>query len=123
MQGSEPFNTGPDASPAGGHSEGHRSHRGRFTDIMKAPYEWVRKRLPSPGVQNYAFETLGLVEYTPIGAGVNARQFFAVTQPPQVYLPAAQLPVSGFGGVVPGQMVLQGLVDPYSQTYSGEPVA
>lgn len=39
------------------------------------PYKsvWERKRLPDEGAQSYAWETLGLVQFTQIGAGVSVR--------------------------------------------------
>lgn len=113
-----PINTG---SPAGAHSEGHRADRSRFADIFQNGFHWQKKRLPSPGTGNYAFETLALFETTPIGPAVAQRQMFKVVQPPQLYIRAQAIPVSGIGGINAGQVVLQPLIDPYSGTYGGIP--
>lgn len=108
---------GPSSSPAGKASPGVRDP---FTpDIFEAAYHWTKKRLPSPGAQNYAFETLALAQFTQIGAGVAQRHFFKVLQPPQLYIGGQALPVTGLGGVSAGQMIMQPLIDPYSKTYGG----
>lgn len=116
------LHTGLNASPAGSHQEGHRADKSRFADIWKNTYHWQRKRLPTPGAQNYAFETLALAEFSPVGWGVRARQFFNVLQPPQLYVNGQALPITGLGGLIAGQVIMQPLIDPYSGTYGGYPV-
>lgn len=104
-------------SGAGFHDEGARANRARVADIWEGIYHWTKKRLPTPGAQNYAFESLGLVEFTPIGAGLGNRMQLAVLQPPQVYIQSQAVPTTGFGGPVAGQMALQPLIDPFNETY------
>lgn len=96
---------------------------------------WEKKRMPSPGAQAYAFESLGLVQFTPIGPSVNVRQGI-------VPVPGAPQPVSGLAvplnGIptTAGQIMGQQLYDPavgYAQSimpiynspfpYSNEPPA
>ena len=110
------------ASPAGRHSEGHRVNRRRFSDVTEGNSHWEKKRLPTPGAQNYAFETLALYELTPIGPGVSQRKFFKVLQPPQNYIPAQALTTTGLGGVAAGQVFFQPLLDPYAGTFGGKPI-
>lgn len=71
----------------------------RFNPNWAFTYE--RKRLPSPGAQNYAFENLGLVEFTPIGPAEHNRLQWQVTagQPAYAGLAVWQ---QGLGGVVQG---------------------
>ncbi len=108
---------------AGHHEEGHRDNRNRFSDVMKGGFlHWVRKRLPTAGSQNYAFESLGLAEFTPIGAAVGSRMMLQKTQPPQSYLPINAVLTNGLGGLVAGQIALQGLYDPNTGTYQGQPL-
>jgi hypothetical protein len=107
----------PNSSPGGLHQEGHRANPKRFSDIFKNGYHWVRKQLPNPGAQNYAFETLALFETTPIGAAVAQRRMFKVIQPPQLYIHGQAVTTSGLGGVYAGQMALQPLYDPNTNTY------
>jgi hypothetical protein len=115
-----PHVTGLDSSPAGEHDEGERNNRARHADIWKGIYHWVQKKLPSPGAQNYAYETLGLVEFTPIGYGVHVRTNWMITQPPQPYINGQAVPVTGLGGLSAGQLALQPLYDPVTNTYSGQ---
>lgn len=110
-------------SPAGTHQEGHRANKKRFSDIVKNGLHWQRKRLPTPGAQNYAFETLALFETTPIGPAVAQRKFFKVLQPQQIYFGGITVPITGLGGLAAGQYVMQPLVDPYNNTYGGIPIA
>lgn len=72
---------------------------------------WERKKQPSPGAQNYAFESLGLVQFTPSGPSVAVRE-------PIVPLQRGPQPVVGqsviTNGVptVSGQLYGQPLFDP-----------
>lgn len=118
-----PIHLGPGASPGGVHSEGHRENRARFADIFKNGFHWQKKRLPTPGTGNYAFETLALYETTPSGPSVGARKFFKSLQPPQLYVRGQMLPTTGIGGVIPGQWILAPLADPYNNTYGGVPLS
>lgn len=107
-------------SPAGVHSEGHRANKKRFSDIFSGLHKWTKKRQPSPGAMGYAFETLALPELSPIDHAVCVRKgFSAFAGSPQVYFPAVNVPIAGLGGLVQGQMVMQPLYDPYSNTYAG----
>lgn len=48
---------------------------------------WVRKMLPDPGAQNYAYETLALAPMTPIGPGIATRRpLFPPMNSPQPYV-------------------------------------
>lgn len=118
---------GPDVAheyiaPAGAHSSGARQDQKRFADITKGFYHWMRKRLPTPGAQNYAFESLGLIEQTPIGPSILVGYTFKKTQPAQSYMPNEGIFIAGLGGLVAGQIALQGLYDPNTQTFAGQPI-
>lgn len=72
---------------------------------------WEKKRQPSPGAMAFAWETLGLEQFTPIGPGVHVRQGFQVT--PGVPQPATGQAVWLDG--IPtnaGQVYGQALYDP-----------
>lgn len=112
----EPYFHGAGAEIAGPHNDGHRDC-GRFGDVFTGGYRWERKRQPTPGAQNYAFETLELFEETPIGAGVAARVHFRPLQPPQFYVAGQALSLQGLGGLSAGQYIQQPLIDPYNQAY------
>lgn len=86
-----------------------QSPRSRFNPSWKLTYE--RKRLPGPGTQNYAYENLGLVESTPIGAGTANRLHFRPLQPPQDYAQFATY-LQGLGGVAQGTIYGQPLIAP-----------
>ena len=81
---------------------------------------WEKKRQPSPGAQAYAWESVGLAQFTPIGPSVHVRQGINV-------LPGAQQPYVGQGvwldGVptTAGQVFGQQLYDPNSGYTSGLP--
>lgn len=103
----DPAPSGFNASPAGNHSEGQRSKQ-RHGDITKGLNRWQRKRLASPGNGNYAFESLGLVEFTPIGAGVWVRNPPHTLAPQSYYYKNGNL-IAGLGGLTHGQIVFQPL--------------
>ena len=76
---------------------------------------WEKKRLPGPGVQNYAYETLALPPFTPIGPGVGIEtQIVPFEEPMYAY---QAVPVQGIGTVA-GTFQLQPLFDP-AVGYSG----
>lgn len=104
---------------AGSHNEGARANAGRMGNVFTAFLRWTKKRLPSAGAMNYALDSLGLTEFGPIGAGIGTRASLTKTQPPQLYVPINAVPTSGLGGLVAGQIMLQGLYDPQSETYQG----
>jgi len=85
----------------------------RFNPFALA-YE--RKEPPSPGAQNYAYEALGLVEFTPIGAGVSNRRQLHVFQPSPLYVLQA-VPLQGLGGLQQGQWFSYPLDNPESDTF------
>ena len=74
-------------------------------------HSYVEKRLPGPGARNYAFESLGLVEFSPIGPSTVNRQQFRTCTP--VTLTVAQTALTNnLGGVVAGQFSMQPLYNP-----------
>lgn len=100
---------GFNASPAGQHSEGHRSNRKRFRDITNNFFVWEKKRLPTPGALNYAFETLMLPEFSPIGTGVPYHNLEIGLHPS--YMASSFIPTAGLGGITFGQPRSQPLTD------------
>lgn len=82
-----------------------------FKTLPTPGYEqvWERKAMPDPGAQNYAFETLQLAPFTPIGPTERTRQPLVPTSP-QIYVNYGAL-LSGMGTIA-GQMVGQPLFDP-----------
>lgn len=79
---------------------------------------WEQKQLPGPGAENYAFETLQLAPFTPIGRGI----FFPLGMKPtaaQSYLPQKSVVVEGIPTMA-GQMAQQPLFDPENGGYTGE---
>lgn len=111
--------TGRSASPVGAHYEGARANKKRCADIFENGFHFTKKRLPSPGAQNYAFDTLGLVEFDPIGGGVQQQQQMRAFEPSFLYVNGQSVVTNGFGGLVPGQIFYQPLIDPYNNTYGG----
>lgn len=107
---------------AGSHSEGQRDNRNRFNDISEGIYRWVRKQLPTPGALNYAFETLGLVEFSPINTGIPAKFQFRQLEGGVVYQENAAVLTNGLGGLVTGNIRLSPLFDPNTNTFGGVPI-
>ncbi len=71
---------------------------------------WEKKRQPSPGAQAYAWETLGLSPFTPIGPSIFVRRgFTAVSEILQPYVGQA-VPLQGTPTVA-GQIYGQPLFD------------
>jgi len=75
------------------------SPNSRFNANWKFTYE--RKQMPSPGAQNYAYENLGLVEFTPIGPSVANRQNIRPMQP-QAMWAGFTIWQQGLGGLTQG---------------------
>lgn len=86
-----------------------QSTHSRFNPLWQFAYEW--KRLPSPGAQNYAWENLGLVEFSPIGTGTSNRMAIRPLQPQQDYAHFATY-LQGLGGVAQGTIYGQPLISP-----------
>jgi hypothetical protein len=94
------------------------------TDVVKQPigYKishifqqiWRKKPQPSPGAQAYAYETLQLEPYTPIGTGIPTRHPIRATAD-QIYTVQGGYLV----GIptVTGQTVHQPLFDPNAPNY------
>lgn len=87
-----------------------QSPRTRFNFDWAHVYE--KKRLPGPGTNNYAFELLGLVEFSPIGPSEHNRLQWNVVQPQPLYTGAQSLWLQGFGGLSQGTVYSAPLVDP-----------
>jgi len=91
----------------------------KIVEIPRDPPEglyqgvWEKKRMPSPGAQAYAWETLGLAPFTPIGPAVTTRVgIHPLPGTPQpVSLQA--VPLDGIPTTA-GQVIGQPLFDPAS---------
>lgn len=81
-------------------------------------FTYERKRLPGPGAQNYAYELLGLVEFSPIGPAERNRLQWQVVQPSPQYA-GFDLYLQGVGGLSQGTMYSAPLIDPSSPYGSG----
>jgi hypothetical protein len=107
----------------GQHSDGHRANRARFADIFESGlFHWEKKKQLSPGAMAYAFETLALAEFTPIGPSVASRHLFQTVQPPQLYVNNMVVNTTGLGGLYAGQYISQPLLDPSTNSYGGTPI-
>lgn len=84
-----------------------QSNHTRFNPSWKFSYE--RTRLPDPGAQNYAWLNLGLVEFSPIGAGTANRKQLLPMQPQASYARFATVQ-AGLGGLVQGTIYGQPLI-------------
>lgn len=89
-----------------------QSSKTRYRMFSRHTFE--QARLPDPGAPAWAFTSLGLEEYSPIGTGIpNKGELRKLQGAP--YFPNQMVPIQGLGGVVQGQMILQPLVlDPLS---------
>lgn len=77
----------------------------------------VRQPQPSPGVQDYAYEGLGLVEFSPIGKGVANRNYLFPLARGGTVFAAHEFLVQGLGGLSRGQFIGQPLLyDPSLQS-------
>lgn len=65
---------------------------------------------PFPGASAFAFEALGLVEFSPIGPATMNRGHLDPLAPPPLFA-GHGLPVQGLGGLVTGQIISQPLVN------------
>jgi hypothetical protein len=64
-------------------------------------HSFVKARLPDPGAPQWTFESLGLVEFTPIGTGIlNQGELRPLEGAP--LFPTLAVPVQGLGGIVQG---------------------
>lgn len=68
-------------------------------------------RQPSPGMDSWAYQALGLVEFSPIGSGDHNREQLYPLQPPTAFAGRA-LSTQGLGGLVSGQVITQPLIVP-----------
>ena len=72
---------------------------------------WEKKRLPGPGTGPYAYESLALPQFTPVGTGVGIdQQIVPLEQPLYAY---QSVPFQGIP-IVAGTFQLQPLFDPGS---------
>lgn len=71
-----------------------------------------------PGAQAYSYTNLGLVEFSPIGAGTANRGFFHPLQPTPLFA-AHGILTQGLGGLVNGQFIGQPLTDPNAPAVGG----
>jgi len=69
--------------------------------------EWEKQRSPSPGAMVFSWETLGLPQYSPVGAGRGILKVIRSTQQPMAFYHTA--PLAGMG-LVPGQIIFQPLI-------------
>jgi len=68
---------------------------------------WEEQRSPNPGAMVYSWETLGLPQLSPVGAGRGIRNVIRSTQ--QVRAWYQSVPLAGMPSV-PGQMIFQPLI-------------
>lgn len=105
-------------SNAGYHSEGNASAGKRVVDVKNTDFDfhWQQKKQPSPGAMAFAWETLALQPLSPIDHGVAIRKGFSpLAFSPQLYVKMPSVPTAGYGGLQTGQMIMQSLIDPYTQ--------
>jgi hypothetical protein len=77
----------------------------------------VRQNQPDPGAPAYAYEGLGLVEFSPIGPSVINRNYLFPLATAQPLFAGLAVPLAGLGGLVQGQMISQPLLyDPGLQS-------
>lgn len=80
---------------------------------------WVRKRMPDPGAENFAYETFELPPQTVIGPAVAVRHPRTATQVgAQPYFPVQHTSLQGIGQVS-GSIKSQPLFNPKYNGYSG----
>jgi hypothetical protein len=102
-----PFERGSLISPA--------SRGPRFGPFIG--HSHVRQPQPDPGAQSYAYEGLGLVEFSPIGASVANRNYLFPLATAAPLFAGQAVPVQGLGGLVRGQWINQPLLyDPAWQS-------
>lgn len=71
-----------------------------------------RTRQPDPGTDALAYQALGLVEYSPIGAGDHNRMQLVPTSGVGTLFAGRALSAQGLGGLVAGQVISQPLIVP-----------
>lgn len=76
---------------------------------------WEAKKLPSPGAMNYAYETLGLAPFSPIGPTIRTRQPIIPMAQQQVVQTGQAVILQGMP-TVSGQLVKGPLYDPATGT-------
>lgn len=74
-------------------------------------YSWGYRELPGAGAGQYAFETLALPRYSPIGNGVKTDRGWIYTQGVKVALQGVNLEAIGSPGVKTGGMYSAPLTD------------
>jgi len=79
---------------------------------------YERKAMPSPGIPAYAYETLGLAVFTPIGAGIATREPLRFATPTTLYNKA--VPLAGVP-TVSGSLVKGPLFNPDSGGFAVSP--
>jgi hypothetical protein len=79
---------------------------------------YERKAMPSPGIPAYAYETLGLAVFTPIGAGIATRTPLRFATPTTLYNKA--VPLAGMP-IVTGALVKGPLFNPDSGGFAMSP--
>ena len=82
----------------------------RFNPFRAHVYE--AKKLPTPGVQNYAYENLGLTEFSIIGPAVVNRMSIKPCAPDMTFFAVFGTYMQGLGGLATGGIYGQPLVDP-----------
>lgn len=88
-------------------------HTSADLGLFHMAYE--RKNMPSPGIPAYGWETLGLVVFSAIGAGVAVREPRTTTNSASLYQKA--IPLAGLP-TVSGNLVGGPLVNPNSPGYA-----
>ncbi len=73
-------------------------------------FPFVKRRMPSPGAQAYALASFRATTDSLWGAATNTIQRLRVNQPPQSGQ-GLNIPLSGLGGPVSGQVLGQPLFD------------
>lgn len=82
--------------------------QGMFHNVWENKFPF---NFPLPGAQGFGYESLGLVEFTPIGAGVPLQEQIRSVNP-QLYVGQA-VTLAGIPTQA-GQMITQPLIDPQS---------
>jgi len=98
-------------SPAGLNKPSANTARFHENISGKGYYDWSRRRLPDPGVQNYSFNNHRVSETPYVGNAVSHSLQFRSVQPPQVYFPNQGVFMTGLGGIVSEQIYGQPLMD------------
>lgn len=117
----DPFRNGSNISPTPPINESLRADARRFGKLVAATFHWTRRKPAiSPGAYNYAFDSLGLVEFDAIGAAYAVKRMPMPFQKPLNALYG--VPTVGYAGLVGGQMMMTPLYDPNNNTFGGYPL-